>query len=90
MTYWCSGCKTAVDDEDLVPVYQWDGEGVMGGYHVVECKCPHCGGTDLVEAWECSECHEYYDRDDMISTDNGLYCYECAKRIHEEFIEKWE
>lgn len=89
MKYICDVCGRTMDEDELDAVYQWDGEGVMGGYHPVEDKCPHCGSTDLYEAQECCECGEYYAEDDMLELDNNWYCYECAKHIHDEFEEKW-
>lgn len=89
MKYICDKCGCVCDEENLDVVYQWDGEGVMGGYHPVEDSCPNCGCTDLSEAEECSECGEDFAKDDMIETDNFWYCKECAKNIHDLFEEKW-
>lgn len=85
--YICTKCGAVIDEEDLDTVYQWDGEGVMGGYHPVEDKCPECGSTDdLYEAKECSCCGEYYPKEDMIEVDDWWYCEGCAGRIHDAYL----
>ena len=88
--YICTKCGAVIDEDDLDAVMQWDGEGVMGGYHPVEDKCPECGGTDVVEAEECCCCGECFDKEnDMIEVDDFWYCKECAGRIHDAYWATW-
>ena len=88
--YICHKCGRTFEADELVPVYQWDGEGVMGGYHAVEDKCPYCGSTDdWAEAEECSCCGNYFDKDDMVESDDYWYCKDCAGRVHDAYWAKF-
>ena len=86
----CGKCHNTFDEDELEPVYQWDGEGVMGGYHAVEDKCPHCGSTDyLYDARECCVCGEDFAEDDMVESEGDWYCKECARRVYEAYWLKY-
>lgn len=89
--YACHYCGNCFDEDELVGIEQYDGEGVMGGWHVVEGACPYCGSTDdWGEAEECSVCGEYcHKEDDMIEVDDFWYCRECAKHVHDEYEKAW-
>ena len=92
MRYYCNNCERDFDEEDLVPVMQWDGEGVMGGYHVVESECPYCGSTDdWEEAEECDYCGEYFGEETgLISALDMKLCKDCAQEVVTEFCKmKW-
>lgn len=57
--YKCMKCGYTFDEDEMGGIEQWDGEGVMGGWHVVEGCCPNCGETDYMEeAADCTECGE--------------------------------
>lgn len=87
----CTSCGRSFDEDELVPVRQWDGEGVMGGWHTVEDECPYCGNTDYMEdAVECCCCGEYFGKEsEAIEVDDFWYCQECAKAIHDEYDKAW-
>lgn len=87
--YICAKCDEVFDEDEAGVIYETIGEGVMRGQYPAEACCPNCGSTEFDEARECGECGEYYAECDMIYLDNWQYCYECAKRIHEEYVEKW-
>lgn len=58
--YICLDCGEVFDDDDIERVMQWDGEGVMGGWHSMEDCCPSCGSDNIEEAETCMECDEYF------------------------------
>lgn len=91
MKYICTNCGNTFDEDEIGTVMQWDGEGVMGGYHPVEDQCPYCKSTDDIrEAEECCCCSEYSDKeDDMVEVDDWWYCKDCARKIHDAYYLKW-
>lgn len=90
--YYCGNCKRSFDEEEFGWISQWDGEGVMGGWHDVDACCPYCRSMDdWEEAEECCCCGEYYGKEDyMIRVDDDWYCLECAKAVHDAYAEEME
>lgn len=87
--YICGHCGHTFDEEDLDTVYQYDGEGVMGGYHPVDAVCPDCG-SDVYEAEECCCCGQDFDKEnDMIEVDGAWYCKDCAGKIYDAYFDAW-
>lgn len=75
--YICENCGEVLEDYE-VGVYQ-EAHPYGDGYAYEEWSCcPLCGGTDIVEAYECEECGEYFAHltDDL--------CEDCKKEREEK------
>jgi hypothetical protein len=90
--YYCAKCKNSFDEDEFGFISQYDGEGVMGGWHDVDACCPYCGSMDdWEEAEECCCCGEDFGSENyMIAVGNDWYCLECAKKIHDAYDEDQE
>ena len=65
--YICLDCGSTFDEDEIVSGSQWDGEGVMGGWHSMEDYCPSCGSDNYEEAERCMYCDEYFGTESQLN-----------------------
>ena len=88
--YICFLCRSVFDEADVlervVDQYPYQ-EGYAKQYG---CACPVCGQTEIMPAFQCSVCGEWFPIDEECSPTDEPMCPECACKAEEEIAEEQE
>lgn len=73
----CKKCGEEVEEEETIEVYM---KGENGQYEKVKV-CKHCRENSFSI---CEDCGEYFPKEDMIETTNGLVCKNCFEENYQK------
>lgn len=63
--YVCNHCGEIFYDNELTPIFSWEGEGCMRGQLFEGYKCPECGSEVNDVRDVCPGCFYYYGEGDQ-------------------------
>ena len=63
--YVCNHCGKIFYDNELTPIFSWEGEGCMRGQLFEDYKCPECGSEVNDVRDVCPGCFYYYGEGDQ-------------------------
>ena len=63
--YVCNHCGEIFYDNELTPIFSWEGEGCMRGQLFEGYKCPECGREVNDVRDVCPGCFYYYGEGDQ-------------------------
>ena len=63
--YVCNHCGEIFYDNELTPIFSWEGEGCMRGQLFEGYKCPECGSEVNDVRDVCPSCFYYYCEGDQ-------------------------
>ena len=63
--YVCNHCGEIFYDNELTPIFSWEGEGCMRGQLFEGYKCPECGSEVSDVRDVCPGCFYYYGEGDQ-------------------------
>ena len=88
--YICIACKSVFTEGDVI-------ERVVDQYPYQEgyakqygCACPVCGSTEIIPAFQCSRCEEWFPIDEECSPTEEPMCPKCSEKAEEEIAEEEE
>ena len=82
----CLNCRAVFDEADIDEKVIDRECGEYGGYP--KSVCPKCGSTEIIPAFQCSRCEEWFPIDEECSPTDEPMCPECSIKAEEEIAEE--